>query len=107
MTEAVAHILSQLNTLTPQERVEAAYEFLRSLKSEEPGRQVPAENWDEALRLLDGLKNEAPPIRTGADLLRAGVIGLWSDRDDLGDSCEFAHRLRQQSETRPGAIDAA
>ena len=120
MTKAVANIVSQLDTFTQQERAELVKALLRSLEPEGLGvegasaerlldslRQVPAERWGEVMRFLEGLKGAAPPIRTGADLLRAGLIGLWGDRDDLGDSREFARRLRQQAQTRPGAVDAA
>lgn len=34
------------------------------------------------------------------DLLNAEFIGEWADRDDIGDTAEFAERLRQQSNRR-------
>ena len=99
MTETVANIVSQLDALTQQERAELAHALLRSLAPEELGiegttaerivdtlRQMPSEHWGELVRFLERLKDAAPPIRIGADLSRAGLIGLWSDRDDLGDS---------------------
>jgi len=52
------------------------------------------------LRFLQSIKQEAPPIRTAADLASSGLAGLWADRDDIGDSIEFARRLRRQAETR-------
>ncbi len=70
-------------------------------------RQIPVTCWQEVLRFLDGLKEAAPPIRTAADLSRTDLIGLWADRDDLGDSRDFARCLRQQAQTRPGAVDVA
>ena len=43
--------------------------------------------------------------KTGRDLLAAleakGVIGVWADRKDIGDSVEFARQLREQAWTRP------
>jgi len=32
---------------------------------------------------------------TVADLLQSGLVGMWADRKDLGDSLEFAHELRK------------
>ncbi len=37
---------------------------------------------------------------TVGDLLRSGLIGLWQDRDDIGDASTFARRLREQAERR-------
>lgn len=31
----------------------------------------------------------------GKDLIESGLIGLWKDRTDIGDSLEYARRLRQ------------
>lgn len=70
-------------------------------------RHVPAERWGEVLRFLDALRETGPPIRTGTDLSRSELVGSWADRDDLGSSPEFAHRLRRQAETRREAADAA
>lgn len=33
----------------------------------------------------------------------AGIIGMWADRDDIGDSSEFARKLRKRAETRHAA----
>ena len=42
--------------------------------------------------------------RTGKELLdaliAAGVVGMWEDRTDLGDSVEYARQLRRQAERR-------
>ena len=37
---------------------------------------------------------------TGKDILNSGFVGLWEDRTDIGDSVEFARRLRKDAETR-------
>ncbi|MBI2843505.1 MAG: hypothetical protein HYX78_08905 [Armatimonadetes bacterium] len=37
---------------------------------------------------------------TADELLNSGLIGLWADRDDIGDSVEFARKLREQSHRR-------
>ncbi len=70
-------------------------------------RQVPAGQWPEVLRFIDSLHSDGTPIRTAADLLRSDLVGLWADRDDLGDGREFARRIRRQAEDRAGAADAA
>jgi len=47
-----------------------------------------------------------PMPTTGAELVeywrRHGVIGAWSDRDDIEDNLEFARELRRRAETRRG-----
>ncbi|MHB1767530.1 MAG: hypothetical protein ACYCUV_06720 [Phycisphaerae bacterium] len=39
---------------------------------------------------------------TGKDLLESGLIGLWQQRTDIGDSIEYARQLRQQAQYRRG-----
>ncbi len=45
--------------------------------------------WDEPKRPL-----------TAKDLLESGLVGLWKDRTDIGDTLEFARELRRQSNAR-------
>ncbi len=40
------------------------------------------------------------PTMTAADLLQSGLVGMWADRTDIGDSREFARRLREQAQAR-------
>ena len=46
----------------------------------------------------------APPLPrarlTVGRLRRSGLIGLWQDRDDVGDSSVYARRLREQAQRR-------
>lgn len=49
----------------------------------------------------------APPATTQprarltvGQLRRSGLIGLWQDRDDIGDSSIYARRLREQAQER-------
>ena len=35
-----------------------------------------------------------------SDLLQSGLIGIWAGRGDIGDSREFARRLREQAQAR-------
>ena len=37
---------------------------------------------------------------TGVELAKSGFVGLWKDRTDIGDSLEYARKLRRQAETR-------
>ena len=45
---------------------------------------------------------ESAPRRwlTGRDFLESGLAGMWRDRDDLGDSSEFARGLREAAQRR-------
>lgn len=61
------------------------------------------------------MRNRAPvPIvegsvakpRTGRELLQAlrasGLVGMWGDRQDIGDSSDFARKLRERAQQREG-----
>ena len=37
---------------------------------------------------------------TAGDLLRSPLFGIWKDRTDIGDSLEFARKLRAEAERR-------
>jgi hypothetical protein len=37
---------------------------------------------------------------TGAELLASGLVGLWADREDIGDSAGYAQELRRNAERR-------
>jgi hypothetical protein len=51
-----------------------------------------------------------PKPGTGAELVAEltanGFIGAWADRPDIGDSVEFARRLRERAESRADREDA-
>ena len=53
--------------------------------------------------LPDYLQDHSKP-RTGKELLEAlianGLVGMWKDRTDIGDSAEFARKLRERAEKR-------
>jgi hypothetical protein len=42
---------------------------------------------------------------TAGDLANSELFGLWKDRTDIGDSVEFARKLRKEAETRRHEID--
>lgn len=76
-------------------------------------RSLPPDRWPEVLAFIaslrgreDGAKPPAAPVLTARDLLQSPLVGIWADRTDLGDSREFARRLREQAEHR-GRGDAA
>jgi len=69
--------------------------------------QVPPQRWGEVLTFIRSLQpagREPAPgkktLLTAAQLLQSGLVGLWADRTDLGDSREFARRLREQAQIR-------
>jgi len=37
---------------------------------------------------------------SASELLHSGLVGMWADRTDIGDSREFTHRLREQAQNR-------
>ncbi len=58
-----------------------------------------AEN--QRVRLTIDSSPEPPankPIRTAQDLIESGLAGMWSDRDDIQDSHDFASRIRKEAE---------
>ncbi len=46
----------------------------------------------------------APKPRGGAELVallkKEGILGMWANRTDIGDSVEYARALRREAETR-------
>jgi len=43
------------------------------------------------------------PVMTLGDLLDSGLVGMWADRDDIGDSTEFARTLGRGNRGRVGS----
>ena len=45
-----------------------------------------------------------PTFMTGAEfralLVKTGAIGMWADRDDIGDTLAYARKLREQAQRR-------
>lgn len=61
----------------------------------ELGQQV------EVLLLFTPAEIVERPRSTARQLLNSGLIGLWKDRHDIGDSLSYARQLRKQAQTRP------
>lgn len=64
-------------------------------------RGLPFKKGDrvEMILLPAGSPSEGRRL-TARRLRRSGLIGLWKDRKDIGDSSTFARRLREQSQKR-------
>jgi hypothetical protein len=52
-----------------------------------------------ATRLIERARQVNKPM-SGRDLLKSGVVGIWAKRKDIGDSLEYARKLRAQAQTR-------
>jgi hypothetical protein len=80
-------------------------QVLEELSDLEPSR------WFEVLDFIGYLKEQESRERarfgvlelTARDLLESGLVGLWADRDDMGDSVEYARQLRREAEA-PGLL---
>ena len=56
----------------------------------------------ELIVLVEPVENSVERSMTGSDLLRSGLVGMWAERKDIGDSLEFARELRKEAEKRSG-----
>lgn len=45
-------------------------------------------------------KQSQPIPMTGEALLASGLVGIWADRTDIGDTLEYARELRKRAQTR-------
>ncbi len=57
----------------------------------------------QSVEIIVFLQPTTPPPRarlTVGRLRQSGLIGLWQDRDDIGDSCAYARHLREQAQQR-------
>jgi hypothetical protein len=77
-------------------------QVLEELSDLEPSR------WPEVLDFIGYLKERASRRQgrsgvyelTARDLLESRIVGLWADRDDIGNSLEYARQLRSKAEHR-------
>jgi hypothetical protein len=60
---------------------------------------TPNEQLLLATRLIEKVRQVNKPM-TGRDLLKSGLVGMWADRKDIGDSVAYARKLRTQAQTR-------
>jgi alkylation response protein AidB-like acyl-CoA dehydrogenase len=65
--------------------------------------QEPLEQY---LKLL--IAQAMPKPRNGNELVdrltEAGILGMWADREDIGNNLEFARQLRIQAEMRSSEV---
>lgn len=76
-------VLDELQDLDPS-RWSEVLDFIGYLKEKGSREQVDTGTWE----------------LTARDLLQSGLVGLWADREDIGDTQEFARRLRREAEQR-------
>ncbi|HLF26038.1 MAG TPA: hypothetical protein VJG32_06860 [Anaerolineae bacterium] len=57
----------------------------------------------EVIVLVDAPASQR--VMTAASLLESGLVGLWEDRADIGDSVAFARQIRRQVERREESED--
>jgi hypothetical protein len=82
-------------------------QVLEELRGLDPG------HWLEVLDFIGYLKHRVslertqtrPRELTARALLQSDLVGLWADRDDIGDSLTFARQLRRQAEHRRGTTN--
>ena len=60
---------------------------------------TPSQQLLLATRLIEKVRQVNKPM-TGKDLLKSGLVGMWADRKDIGDSVSYARKLRAQAQTR-------
>ncbi len=63
-------------------------------------RKLKAGTKAEVIVLVESTETTAEKFMTGADLLKSGLVGMWAERKDIGESLEFARQLRQKAEKR-------
>jgi len=59
----------------------------------------------EIILLPQPLKTVSRSRLTVRQLRQSGLIGLWKDRDDIGDSVAYARQLREQAQQRGDTHD--
>lgn len=62
-------------------------------------RLTPDEQLILATRLIERARQSARSMRA-SDLFKSGLVGVWSKRQDIGDSVAFARKLRTQAQRR-------
>jgi hypothetical protein len=63
-------------------------------------RKLKAGKKAEVIVLMEPAETITEESMTGADLLKSGLVGMWAERKDIGDSLKFARELRKKAEAR-------
>ncbi len=66
-----------------------SFEYGEHMTTRDPGSDDPRD---------DG---STPRPMTARDLLDSELVGMWADRDDIGDSSEYARTLRERAWQSP------
>ena len=56
---------------------------------------IPAKKGEEADITVRVVRRKRARYITLGELLRSDIVGIWSDRTDIGDSVEYARELRK------------
>jgi DNA-directed RNA polymerase specialized sigma24 family protein len=79
-------------------------------------QNLDPEKWSEVLDFIGYLKHRKAATKkvqphsqdlTAQDLLQSGLVGLWANRDAIGDGPNFARSLRRKAEHRWEPADVA
>lgn len=79
--------------------------FRQKMKIERGGvinlrlRKLKAGTTAEVIVLVEADRTSKKNM-TASDLLESGLVGMWADRKDIGDSLAFARSLRSQASQR-------
>jgi len=85
-------------------------EILEELRGLAPSRWVEVQDFIAYLKqrlAKESAQKDHTQIMTGLDLYNLALVGLWADRQDIGDSLEFARKLRYEAEHQWRTPDAA
>jgi hypothetical protein len=63
------------------------------------GGELPPDGTRVQITVIGDKTQEVRGI-SGKELLESGIVGIWADRDDIGDTATFAEELRRRSEKR-------
>jgi hypothetical protein len=77
-------------------------EILEELQGLDPTRWSEVQDFIAYLKYRSAQRpaqEHARPM-TGRTLHQLGLLGLWADREDIGDSSTFARKLRSEAERR-------
>lgn len=63
-------------------------------------KDLPAGTVDIVVIIVPEASESIKRGKTAGDMLKSPLFGIWKDRQDIGDSIEFARKLRKNAEMR-------
>ena len=63
---------------------------------------LPFKKGEKVEITIKGKPDEDYPLSTAERLRHSRLVGLWKNRTDIGDSVEFARKLRKRADRRQG-----